>query len=167
MGLYEGDPTRRLCRKGTETVQHVICCCEALARQRYYVFGNSFVEPKDISTASVRNLCFFRRGTGLLNVCWMEHLGLHNKPKAEVQMGRILVYWRALKKKKKKKKKRRRRRLTFTELLFSLLFTPRNAKYYNNKIYIVSTNIDKLYFVLNILFYWLFITVTYVSHLPY
>jgi hypothetical protein len=69
MGLFEGDPTCRFCRKETETVQHIICCCEALACQRYNVFGNPFVEPKDIRTASVRDLCLFIRGTGLLNVC--------------------------------------------------------------------------------------------------
>jgi hypothetical protein len=32
------------------------------------VFGNWLVEPKDISTASGRDLCLFIRGTGLLNV---------------------------------------------------------------------------------------------------
>jgi hypothetical protein len=69
MGLFEGDPTCRLCRKETETVQHTICCCEVLAGQRYNVFGNRFVEPKDISTASVKDLCLFIRGTELLNVC--------------------------------------------------------------------------------------------------
>jgi hypothetical protein len=26
MGLFEGDPTRRLCRKEIETVHHIICC---------------------------------------------------------------------------------------------------------------------------------------------
>jgi ribonuclease HI len=31
MGLFEGDPTCRFCRKETETVQHIVCCCEALA----------------------------------------------------------------------------------------------------------------------------------------
>jgi hypothetical protein len=66
MGLFEGDPTCRLCRKETETVQHIVCCCKAVAGQRYNVFGNPFVEPKDISTASVRDLCLFIRGTGLL-----------------------------------------------------------------------------------------------------
>jgi hypothetical protein len=66
MGLFDGDPTCRFCRK--ETVQHIICCCEVLAHQRYNVFGNPFVEPKDISTASVRDLCLLIRGTGLLNV---------------------------------------------------------------------------------------------------
>jgi hypothetical protein len=67
-GLFYGDPTCRFCRKETETVQHIICCCEVLVRQRYKVFGNRLVEPKDISTALVRDLCLFIRGTGLLNV---------------------------------------------------------------------------------------------------
>jgi hypothetical protein len=47
-------------------------------------------EPKDISTASVRDLCLFIRGTGLLNLC-IEYLGLHNKPKAEVHPGQELT----------------------------------------------------------------------------
>jgi hypothetical protein len=42
--------------------------CEALARQRYNTFGNLFVEPKEISTASVRDLCLYIKGTGLLNL---------------------------------------------------------------------------------------------------
>jgi len=68
VGLFDGDPTYRFCRKETETVQHIICYCEALARQRYDVFGNPLVEAKDISTALVRDLCLFIRGTGLLNL---------------------------------------------------------------------------------------------------
>jgi len=68
MGLFDGDPICRFCRKETETVQHIICCWEALARQRYNVFGNPLVEPKDISTTSVRNQCLFIRGIGLLNL---------------------------------------------------------------------------------------------------
>jgi hypothetical protein len=59
MDLFEGDPTCRFCRTEAETAQHIICGCEALAHQRYNVFRYSFVEPKDISTASVRNLCLF------------------------------------------------------------------------------------------------------------
>jgi hypothetical protein len=51
MGLFGGEPTCRFCRKETETVEHIICCCETLACQRYDVFGNRLVEPKDISTA--------------------------------------------------------------------------------------------------------------------
>jgi hypothetical protein len=69
MGLFDGDPTCRFCRMETETVQHIICCWEALTRQRYNVFGRLIAEPKDISTASVRDLCLFIRGTGLLNLC--------------------------------------------------------------------------------------------------
>jgi hypothetical protein len=59
MGLFEGDPTCRFCRKEIETVQHIICYCEALPRQRYNVFGSMVVEPTDIRTASVRDLCLF------------------------------------------------------------------------------------------------------------
>jgi ribonuclease HI len=38
MGLFEGDPACRFCRQEVETVQHITCCCEALARKRYNVF---------------------------------------------------------------------------------------------------------------------------------
>jgi hypothetical protein len=30
MGLFDRDPDCRFCRMETETVQHIICCCEAL-----------------------------------------------------------------------------------------------------------------------------------------
>jgi hypothetical protein len=56
MGLFDGDPTCRFCGMETERVQYIICCCEALARQRHNVFGKLTVEPKDKSTASVRDL---------------------------------------------------------------------------------------------------------------
>jgi hypothetical protein len=69
MGLFEGDPTCRFCRKENGTVLHIICSCEALAQQRNNIFGTLFAEPKDISTASVRDLCLFIRDTGLLNLC--------------------------------------------------------------------------------------------------
>jgi hypothetical protein len=72
-------------------VQHIICCCEALARQRHNVFGNPPVEPKDIIRASLTDLCLFIRGTGLLNLSWKEYLGQHNKPKAEVHPGHELT----------------------------------------------------------------------------
>jgi hypothetical protein len=48
---FNGDPSCRFCGKDTETVQHIICSCEALSRQRY-VFGKPFFEPKEISIAS-------------------------------------------------------------------------------------------------------------------
>jgi hypothetical protein len=66
MELFDGDPTCRFCRLDTETVHHIICCCEALACQHYKFFGKLFVEPKDISMASLKDLCLFVRGTGLM-----------------------------------------------------------------------------------------------------
>jgi hypothetical protein len=49
-------------------VHHIICCCKALAHQYHKVFGHLFIEPKDISTASVRELCLVIKDTGLLNL---------------------------------------------------------------------------------------------------
>ena len=46
MGLFSGDPFCRFCRMETETVQHITCSCEALARQRYNIFGELFAKPK-------------------------------------------------------------------------------------------------------------------------
>jgi hypothetical protein len=69
IGLFNGDPICRCCGMETETVQHIVCRCEALARQRYDVFGKLSIEPKDISTASIRDLCFFIRSAGLLRLC--------------------------------------------------------------------------------------------------
>ena len=71
MGLFSGDPSCRFCKMETETVQHITCCCEALARQRYNIFGKLFAKPKDISTASIKYLCLFIRDTGILNLCWI------------------------------------------------------------------------------------------------
>jgi hypothetical protein len=68
MGLFDGDTTCRFYRKETETVQHITCCCEALAHQRYNVFGNLIVAPKDISTASIKDLCLYIKSKGLLNL---------------------------------------------------------------------------------------------------
>jgi hypothetical protein len=67
MGLFDGDPSCRFCKSETETVYHIICRCEALARQRYKYFGKLFAEPKDTSMASLKDLCLFVRGTGLMN----------------------------------------------------------------------------------------------------
>ena len=69
MGLFSGDPSCRFYKMETETVQHITCCCEALARQRYNIYGKLFAEPKDISTALIKDLCFFIRDTGILNLC--------------------------------------------------------------------------------------------------
>jgi hypothetical protein len=69
IGLFDGDPICRCCGIETETVQHIVCRCEALARQRYDVVGKLIIEPKDLSTASIRDLCFFIRSAGLLRLC--------------------------------------------------------------------------------------------------
>jgi hypothetical protein len=66
MGLINRDPSCRFCRIETETVQHITCCWEAQARQRYNIFGKAFVEPKDIRTASLRDFRLFIRDTGIL-----------------------------------------------------------------------------------------------------
>jgi hypothetical protein len=68
MGLSDWDPTCRFCRKESETMQHIICCCETLACQRYSVFGNLIVAPKGISTASIKDLCLYIKGAGLSNL---------------------------------------------------------------------------------------------------
>jgi hypothetical protein len=65
MGLCDGDPACRFCGMEAATVQRIICCCEALAPQRYNVFGKLFTEPEDTSTASIRDLCVYISGTGL------------------------------------------------------------------------------------------------------
>jgi hypothetical protein len=49
LGLFEGDSTCRFCMKEAVTVQHIICCCEALARQRFNVFGSLVVERPSLS----------------------------------------------------------------------------------------------------------------------
>jgi hypothetical protein len=69
MGLFDGDRTCRFCGIETETVQHIICYCDALARQRYNGFEKMLAEPKDIRSASIRDLCLYIRGTELLNLC--------------------------------------------------------------------------------------------------
>jgi hypothetical protein len=60
-----GDPSCRFCGRNAERVLHIICCCEASARPRYNVFGSLVVEPTDMRTVSVRDLCLFIRGMGL------------------------------------------------------------------------------------------------------
>jgi hypothetical protein len=64
----------------TETVQHITCCCEALARQRYNIFGKPFVEPKDISTASLSNPVSLYKRHRVTESVLNDSLGLNNKP---------------------------------------------------------------------------------------
>ena len=71
-------PMRKACLTETQPAdsagwkskqRNIICRCEALARQRYNTFGVLTVAPKDVSKASVRDLCLFIRSTGLLILC--------------------------------------------------------------------------------------------------
>jgi hypothetical protein len=71
--LFDGDPSCRFCGMETETVQHLVCCCEALSRQRHNVFGELIMEPKDLCTATIRDLCLFIRNTGLSKLGWLEN----------------------------------------------------------------------------------------------
>jgi hypothetical protein len=68
VGLFEVDPSCRFCMKEAETVQHIICCCEALARQRFNVLGSLVVDRTDLRTASVRGPCLFIRGARIAGV---------------------------------------------------------------------------------------------------
>ena len=57
VGLYEGDPSCVFRGLETETVQHLVCCCEALSRQRY-VLGGLTIEPNVLlRTATVNDRC--------------------------------------------------------------------------------------------------------------
>jgi hypothetical protein len=61
IGRFDGDPTCIFCKLETETVYIIICCCEDLSLQHCNFFGKFFTEPKDISTASLKDLCLFVR----------------------------------------------------------------------------------------------------------
>jgi hypothetical protein len=73
IGLFDGDPSCRFCGMETEPVQHLVCRCEALSHQRYDVFGELVLEPKDLSTATVRGLCLFIRNIGLSKLGRLEN----------------------------------------------------------------------------------------------
>jgi hypothetical protein len=83
--LFGGKPDCRFSKMETETMYHIICCCEPLARQCYNFFGKFCVEPEDISTASLEDVSLFVRDTGLMSLCRKNNTGLHNKPKAAVR----------------------------------------------------------------------------------
>lgn len=70
IGKFNGDLNCRLCGKGPETVEHIILECEALARRRYQIYGQTQTDPESISTRPFVNLCYLIRGTGVLN--WVE-----------------------------------------------------------------------------------------------
>jgi hypothetical protein len=55
VGLFEGDPTCRLCRKEADSAACNVLL-RVLVRQRFDGFGNLVLETKDIRTASVRDI---------------------------------------------------------------------------------------------------------------
>jgi hypothetical protein len=55
MGIQPADSA------GWRLKQHIICCCEALARQRYNVFGRLIAEPKDINSISKGPLPLYKK----------------------------------------------------------------------------------------------------------
>jgi hypothetical protein len=69
MSLFDGDPSCRLCGLETQTLQHLVCCCEALSGQRYNVLGELTIEPNVIRTVTVKDLCLFIGNTGLYKLC--------------------------------------------------------------------------------------------------
>ena len=41
------DPTRRACGDSVESMKHLMCECDALARKRMSVLGKAYPEPED------------------------------------------------------------------------------------------------------------------------
>jgi hypothetical protein len=66
---YDRDPSCRFCGLETETVQQLLCYCEALSRKLFNAFGELTIEPNVISIATVRDLCLFIRNTGISKLC--------------------------------------------------------------------------------------------------
>ena len=79
MGLFKGDPSCKFCKMKTETVQHITCCCEALAHQRYIISGKPFVETKYKHSLTRGPLSLYKRHRDTESVL-NDSLGLHNKP---------------------------------------------------------------------------------------
>jgi hypothetical protein len=69
IGLYDGDPSCRLCGLETETVQQHLCYCEAFSRKLFNTFGVLAIEPNVINTTTVRDLCLFIRNIGIFKLC--------------------------------------------------------------------------------------------------
>ena len=89
------------CRMETETVQH-ICCCEALARQRYNCLWEADCRTKGHKHSLNKGPLPLHTRRRVIEAVLNDILGLHNKPKAAVNSVNKLT---GPKKKKKKKKK--------------------------------------------------------------
>lgn len=49
----------RFCLEEDETSEHLLCECEATARQRLYHFGRAFMDPSDVAKLSARTILGF------------------------------------------------------------------------------------------------------------
>lgn len=55
MKLSNGYLDCRLCEDDIETVEYILCYCEAIARQKVRLFG--IMEPEDVCFYSTKNWC--------------------------------------------------------------------------------------------------------------
>ena len=85
MSLFDGDPTCRFCRTETETEQHIICRCEALAGQRYNVSGEADCRTKRHKHSFGRGPLPLHTNRRVMESVLNGTLGLNNKPKAAVR----------------------------------------------------------------------------------
>lgn len=60
-----GDDTCRLCQEDTETSEHVLCECEALARTRLLSFGRPFIGAGEVHQLDPEDILRFARISGL------------------------------------------------------------------------------------------------------
>ena len=86
-------------------MQHIICCCEALACLHYNVFGGPTGEPKDKHSLNKGPLPLYTRRR-VTEAVLSEIVGMHIKPKAAVHSMHKLTGPKKKKEKKKEKKKK-------------------------------------------------------------
>ena len=55
------DPTCRACGDGDESMEHLLCECDALARRRMSVLGRAYPEPEDFRLFSISSIIAFMR----------------------------------------------------------------------------------------------------------
>jgi hypothetical protein len=68
MGLFEGDPTCKFCRKEAETVSTLSAAARLWPVSTIMFLEIRRLTQKNIRTASVRDLCLFIQGIGLYNL---------------------------------------------------------------------------------------------------
>lgn len=56
----------RACNEEDETSMHVLCECPALIRLRHSIFGQTYINPKDLRGRSIREILDFVKRTELL-----------------------------------------------------------------------------------------------------